>query len=72
MTYDESATPDMGILARLIGRPEFKGQLLFNAGTKPYLVYRGAARLRLKIAENLRKRFQAMDPDVCQHDKEAS
>ena len=72
MTYDESATPDMGILARLIGRPDFKGQLLFNAGTKPYLVYRGAARLKLKIAENLRKLFQAMDPDVSQHDKEAS
>jgi|LSQX01.2.fsa_nt_gb transcription-repair coupling factor (superfamily II helicase) len=72
MSYDESASPDMGVLARLIGRPEFKGQLLFNAGTRPYLVYRSGARQRQRIAENLRKLFQVLDPDVAQHDKEAS
>lgn len=64
LSYDEQAHPDMGVLARLINRPEYKGRILFNAGTKPYLVFRQAARDRRRITENLRNLFRLMDADV--------
>jgi hypothetical protein len=62
----------MGILARLIGRPEFKGQCCSTRGPSRTWFIAAPHGWRLKIAENLRKLFQAMDPDVSQHDKEAS
>ena len=47
--------PDMAVLSRLLNVPAYKGLLLFNAGTKPYLVFRNAARERREMAANLRQ-----------------
>ncbi|MFA6736330.1 MAG: transcription-repair coupling factor [Saccharofermentanales bacterium] len=43
MTYRENFIPDMQSLASVLNDPEYKGKVLFNAGSKPYLVLRGAA-----------------------------
>ena len=41
--FSPDQTPNMDVLSRLMAVPEAKGMLLFNAGTKPYIVYRRAA-----------------------------
>ena len=63
LTYADNIQPDMAILAKLLNQKEYKGLLLFNAGTRPYLVYRNAARDRLIVAELLRKLFQSTEKD---------
>lgn len=68
LSYDESVQPDMGVLSRLISRPALKGRILFNAGTRPYLVYRQAAVNKREINSQLRQLFITMEteeqPDV--------
>ncbi len=61
LTYAENIQPDMVWLARLLNLPAYKGLLLFNAGTKPYLVFRNAASERWTIAEQLRKLFLSVE-----------
>jgi len=51
----------MKLLSDLLSMPAFKGQLLFNAGNKPYVVYRQAARDRKKAPELLRNLFRAAE-----------
>lgn len=63
LTYAEGIQPDMALLSRLLNLPAYKGLLLFNAGTKPYLVFRNAARERWMMAESLRKLFESVEPD---------
>ncbi|MHB8961593.1 MAG: transcription-repair coupling factor [Saccharofermentanales bacterium] len=55
LTYREGAMPDMEALANAIGSPEHKGQILFNAGTKPYVVLRHAAKDLGKTTANVYK-----------------
>lgn len=64
MRYHPSVQPDMGILSELMHQPAYKGKLLFNAGTRPYLVYRKAAQNRQRIAGSLRQLFMSIDPGV--------
>ncbi len=61
LTYAENARPDMGILSGLLNSPEFKGRLLFNAGTKPYLVFRHAAQDKSVVARQLRRLFMSAE-----------
>ena len=62
LTYAEGTAPDMAALSRLLAMPAYKGLLLFNAGTKPYLVYRNAGRDRRNMAELLRRLFIGIEP----------
>lgn len=64
LSYADQVHPDMSILAQLLNKPAYKGRILFNAGTKPYLVFRQAAADKRKIAENLRRLFRLIDPDT--------
>ncbi|HAL73992.1 MAG TPA: transcription-repair coupling factor [Clostridiales bacterium] len=57
LNYADNIQPDMAVLSKLLNLPAYKGQLLFNAGTKPYVVFRNAAREKVSVAENLRKLF---------------
>ncbi len=43
LTYREGCAPDMQKLSLVLNSKAYKGRVLFNAGTKPYLVLRGAA-----------------------------
>ena len=62
LTYAENLQPDMALLSRLLSMPAYKGQLLFNAGSRPYLVFRNGARERREMAEKLRKLFISLEP----------
>jgi len=61
LVYADGVAPDMKLLSDLLSMPAFKGQLLFNAGNKPYVVYRQAARDRKKAPELLRNLFRAAE-----------
>ena len=61
LTYADNVQPDMQVLAGLLNKPAFKGQLLFNAGTKPYLVFRQAARDKSCTALQLRNLFMSTE-----------
>ncbi|MDD2533459.1 MAG: transcription-repair coupling factor [Eubacteriales bacterium] len=61
LTYAENKKPDMAGLSGLLGAPQFKGRILFNAGTKPYLVFRAAAKSRPDWTKNLRELFTLLD-----------
>ena len=63
LTYAEDIRPDMGILSGLLNSPEFKGRLLFNAGTKPYLVFRHAAQEKSSAAQQLRRLFMSTEEE---------
>ncbi|MHB1484550.1 MAG: transcription-repair coupling factor [Saccharofermentanales bacterium] len=56
-TYREGITPDMQIISRLLNIPGYKGQILFNAGTKPYLVFRNIARIKTQAPSLIRALF---------------
>jgi transcription-repair coupling factor (superfamily II helicase) len=64
LTYAENLQPDMAQLSRLLNMPAYKGQLLFNAGSRPYLVYRNGARDRRDMTEKLRKLFISLEPAI--------
>ncbi len=61
MIYAEGATPDMRLLSDLLSLPAYKGQLLFNAGSRPYVVYRQAAKDRKKAPSILRHLFRTVE-----------
>lgn len=55
LTYRDGFKPDMEALANAINSVEHKGQILFNAGTKPYVVIRHAAKDISKTPANVFK-----------------
>jgi len=59
--YGAGITPDMRILSVLLNIPNYKGQILFNAGTNPYLVYRNAARVKTKAPGLIRTLFMEFE-----------
>jgi transcription-repair coupling factor (superfamily II helicase) len=61
LTYADIRKPDMELLSGLLGAAAFKGRILFNAGNKPYLVFRGAAKSRPEWTRNLRWLFAQLD-----------
>ncbi len=61
LTYTDGIQPDMAVLSRLLNLPAYKGLLLFNAGTRPYVVFRHAAREKAGVAEQLRKLFMSVE-----------
>jgi transcription-repair coupling factor (superfamily II helicase) len=69
LTYAEGLAPDMGRLAKLLNLPEYKGKLLFNAGTKPYLVYLQAAADRRSTAARLRQLMVSLEQESARHCK---
>lgn len=56
-TYRDGISPDMKMISILLNIPAYKGQILFNAGNKPYLVYRNAAKVKAKAPEKIRNLF---------------
>jgi transcription-repair coupling factor (superfamily II helicase) len=60
-TYGSGITPDMKILSILLNMPSYKGQILFNAGTNPYLVYRNAARVKARAPGLIRSLFMEFE-----------
>ncbi len=60
LTYDPEQTPDMEPLSRVINQAAFRGQLLFHAGSRPHLLYRGAAADRQHTTAKLRTLFFSM------------
>ncbi len=59
LSYADGVQPDMQLLAALLGQAEFKGLLLFNAGSKPYVVFRNAAAQMMKAPARMRQLFMA-------------
>jgi transcription-repair coupling factor (superfamily II helicase) len=55
--YRENFSPDMEMLSFLLNHPAYKGKVLFNAQTKPYIALRNAAVPLSKAPENIRKMF---------------
>lgn len=53
MLYAENHRPDMDVLSHLLNLPQYKGKVLFNAGTKPHLVYRNSAHPPRMAVDNL-------------------
>lgn len=52
--------PDMEQIFALVSLSQYKGDLLFNAGTKPYLLYRNAATSLAAVPAKIRKLFLDM------------
>ncbi len=61
LAFAEGRKPDMGIIGRAMNLPAYKGRLLFNAGTKPYLLFRGAAADKEKATETVRGLIEALE-----------
>lgn len=61
--YADEVQTDMQQLSRLLANPKYKGKLLFNAGTKPYLVYLQAAWPQEQTADKLMTLFTAMEAE---------
>ena len=61
LAYADGITPDMAVLAAILALPAYKGMLLFSAGAKPYVTYRGAARDRKRTPELLRGLFRTIE-----------
>jgi transcription-repair coupling factor (superfamily II helicase) len=61
LAFADGRKPDMGVLARAMNLPAYKGRLLFNAGTKPYLLFRGAATDKAKATESVRGLLEALE-----------
>ncbi len=58
LNYDADYQPDMNGLSKILSDSAFRGRILFNAGTRPYLVYRMAASRRDQIASQLMLLFR--------------
>ncbi|MDD4461961.1 MAG: helicase-related protein, partial [Eubacteriales bacterium] len=58
LNYDADYQPDMNSLSKILSDSAFRGRILFNAGTRPYLVYRMAASRRDQIASQLMLLFR--------------
>ena len=61
LAFAESRKPDMGMLSKAMNLPAFKGRLLFNAGTKPYLLFRGAASDKATATQAVRGLLEALE-----------
>lgn len=72
LKYDTSVKPDMKTLSLVINQDQYKGLLLFNAGTQPYVLFRHAAKEKSEITRKLRHLFFAMDPESVNSDTAAS
>jgi hypothetical protein len=55
--YRDNFSPDMKMLSFILNHPTYKGKVLFNAQTKPYIALRNAAVPIVKAPENIRKLF---------------
>ena len=61
LIYAADRQPDMQMLSRVLSDDPYKGKLLFNAGTKPYLVYLQAAFPQGKTTDRLMALFTRME-----------
>ncbi len=59
--YSTAVRPDMEQLSKLINLADYKGQLLFNAGTKPYVVYREIGKDKNSYPAKLKKLFAKVE-----------
>ena len=57
LSYSTKSQPDMEFIAKLLGMAEYKGRILFNAGQKPYLLFRKAASDKRRTSSILRDLF---------------
>ena len=55
LAFDDQIKPDMGFVAAMMALPLAKGMLLFNAGTKPHIVFRQAGSSRPNMTALLRR-----------------
>ena len=53
--------PDMPKLLALLDMPQYKGQLLFNAGLKPFFIWRQMGLVPSKIPAKLRQLFMDLE-----------
>ncbi len=60
-TYSTEIRPDMEQLSKLMNLADYKGQLLFNAGTRPYVVYRGIGNDKTTYPAKLKKLFAQLE-----------
>lgn len=60
-SYSTEIRPDMEQLSRLMNLSDYKGRLLFNAGTKPFVVLRGIGGDQATYPAKLRKLFQKLE-----------
>ncbi|NJP41014.1 transcription-repair coupling factor [Oscillospiraceae bacterium HV4-5-C5C] len=61
LELDSDSKLNMQALSLLLNMPQYKGQILFNAGTKPYLLYRKAAAPLKAAARRLARLFAALE-----------
>ncbi len=61
LAYAGSSQPDMEFVASLLGMSQYKGRILFNAGQKPYLLFRQAAADKRQTSSILRQLFAAFE-----------
>lgn len=55
LAFDDQIKPDMGFVAAMMSLPLAKGMLLFNAGTKPHIVFRQAGNSRTNLTVLMRR-----------------
>lgn len=55
LAFDDQIKPDMGFVAAMMSLPLAKGMLLFNAGTKPHIVFRQAGSSRANMTALMRR-----------------
>lgn len=60
-TYSTEVRPDMEQLSKLLNLSDYKGQILFNAGTKPYVVYREIGKDKTTFPAKLKKLFEKVE-----------
>ena len=67
----DQGQPDMAFLSAMLSLPESKGMLLFNAGTRPHVVYSQGAADRNKITARLRNLFVQAENLLHKHSETA-
>lgn len=61
MNYSTDVRPDMEALSRLMNLADYQGQLLFNAGVKPFVVFRGIGEDKTVYPSRLRTLFEKQE-----------
>lgn len=64
LAYDDQVQPDMGFVSAMMSLPMAKGMLLFNAGTKPHIVYRQAGSSRAGLTALLRRLLSEAEEEL--------
>ena len=64
LAYDDQVQPDMGFVSAMMSLPMAKGMLLFNAGTKPHIVYRQAGSSRTGLTALLRRLLSEAEEEL--------